>query len=312
MSNFDPSADESGEESNEPRAEDSVRGDAQKRGFTLHKPDGQPVRAGRNLPLAAVTGVALGALVLASLFTIPATFVAILAVGFLLGLRELRRAFAAQETQLAVIPLALGGITMLAGAYFGGTRWLFGALALTAIATLVWRLVGGADGYLRDVGASLFTLVYVPMMLAFWLLLLDTEGDGRSRLIVFIIVTIVSDIGGYFAGIFFGRHKMAPTISPNKTWEGFAGSLVTCVIAGALSVVLLLDGAYWAGIVLGVAVCVAAILGDLIESVIKRDSGVKDMGSFLPGHGGLLDRVDSLLVAGPVAWLILTLLVPTP
>ncbi|QVQ51688.1 phosphatidate cytidylyltransferase [Spiractinospora alimapuensis] len=308
MSTPDPSADDSGNDNAEPRAE-STAGDSDKKGFALHKPDGQPVRAGRNLPLAVITGVALGALVLGSLFTFQWTFVVVLSAGFLLGLRELWRAFAAQETKLAVLPLAVGGITMLAGAYFGGTRWLFGALALTAIATLVWRLAGGANGYLRDVGASLFTLVYVPMMLAFWLLMLDTDGDGRSRLIVFIIVTIASDIGGYFAGIFFGRHKMAPTISPNKTWEGFAGSMLTCVVAGVLSVVLLLDGAYWAGIVLGAAVCVAAILGDLIESVIKRDTGVKDMGSFLPGHGGLLDRLDSLLVAGPVAWLVLTLLV---
>lgn len=123
-------------------------------------------------------------------------------------------------------------------------------------------------------------------------------------------MTISSDIGGYFAGITAGRHKMAPTISPNKTWEGFVGSVAGCMIAGALTVWLMLDGPIWAGLVLGIGVVLAATVGDLIESLIKRDLGIKDMGNFMPGHGGLLDRVDSLLVAGPVAWVVLTLLVP--
>src|SRR5690625_1665965 len=107
-----------------------------------------------------------------------------------------------------------------------------------------------------------------------------------------------------------GRHKMAPVISPNKTWEGFGGSVLACMIAGGLTVSLMLGGPVWAGAVLGVAVVLAATVGDLIESLTKRDLGVKDMGRFMPGHGGLLDRVDSLLIAGPVAWVVLTLLVP--
>lgn len=312
MTNADPEPDgHTGHNNHTEHSESSESATAEngtdEKRFVFHKPDGQPVRAGRNLPLAIGTGVTLGALVLASLFTFPATFTLVLTAALLVGLWELNRAFGAQGTQIALVPLALGGTAMLVGSYFGGTYWLFGAFALTAIVALAWRLAGGADGYLRDVGASLFTAVYVPLMLGFWLLLLNTPEDGRERLIAFIIVTIASDIGGYFAGILLGSHKMAPTISPNKTWEGFGGSMLACVTAGVLTVMLLLDGPYWVGILLGVAVCIAAIVGDLIESLIKRDTGVKDMGNVLPGHGGLLDRLDSLLIAGPVAWLVLLL-----
>ncbi|GAB3208210.1 phosphatidate cytidylyltransferase [Marinactinospora thermotolerans] len=281
-----------------------------KRRFALRKRDGQPIKAGRNLPLAVGSGVALGALVLLSIFPFPAGFVLIASIAVLVGLRELNRAFASRDIRLALLPVAVGGVAMQAAAYFGGPAWLVGTLAITVIVALSWRLRGGADGYVRDATATVFAAVYLPVLLGTWLLLLATPDDGRARLIVFIIVTISSDIGGYFAGITAGRHKMAPTISPNKTWEGFAGSVVGCMIAGALTVWLMLDGPVWAGIALGVAVVLAATVGDLIESLVKRDLGIKDMGRFMPGHGGLLDRVDSLLVAGPVAWVVLTLLVP--
>jgi len=193
-------------------------------------------------------------------------------------------------------------------AYFGGTEWLAGTTALTAIIVLVWRLRGGADGFVADASANLFTLVYLPFLLGTWLLLIAHPEDGQYRLVTFIVVTISSDIGGYFAGIMLGRHKMAPVISPNKTWEGFGGSVVGCSIAGALCVTLMLDGPWWVGVVLGLAVVLAATVGDLIESLFKRDLGVKDMGRFMPGHGGLMDRLDSLLIAGPVVWIVLSLL----
>ncbi|WP_211351880.1 phosphatidate cytidylyltransferase [Haloactinospora alba] len=274
------------------------------------KRSGRKIRTGRNLPLAITSGVALGALVLAAIYPFPAAFVAITSAAVLIGLRELNRAMAGQRMALALPPLMVGGVAMQACAYFGGPEWLVGATAVTAILALSWRLRDGAEGYLRDAAANLFTVCYLPFLLGTWLLLLAAPQDGQERLIAFIIVTISSDIGGYFAGILVGRHKMAPVISPNKTWEGFSGSVLACMLAGALTVALMLDGPYWAGAVLGVAVVLAATAGDLIESLTKRDLGVKDMGHFMPGHGGLMDRIDSLLVAGPVAWVVLSLLVP--
>jgi phosphatidate cytidylyltransferase len=128
--------------------------------------------------------------------------------------------------------------------------------------------------------------------------------------VVFIAVTVLSDIGGYVAGVLFGRHPMAPTISPKKSWEGFAGSALFTAVGGALLVTLLVDGLWWEGVVIGLAAMVAATLGDLCESMIKRDLGIKDMGSLLPGHGGMMDRLDSLLLAAPVTYLLLSWLVP--
>ncbi|RKS10675.1 phosphatidate cytidylyltransferase [Nocardiopsis sp. Huas11] len=276
--------------------------------FVLHKPGGEPVRTGRNLPLAIASGCVLGALVFFSVFPWPQLFTIITSLAVLIGLREVNRAFAGKGMTLAVVPLAVGGVAMQAFAYFGGADWLAGATALTAIAVLSWRLRGGAEGFVSDAAANLFTLVYLPFLLGTWMLLIAHPEDGQYRLVTFIVVTISSDIGGYFAGILLGRHKMAPVISPNKTWEGFGGSVVGCCVAGALCVVLMLDGPWWVGVVLGLAVVLGATVGDLIESMFKRDLGVKDMGRFMPGHGGLMDRLDSLLIAGPVVWIVLSLL----
>ncbi|WP_028646864.1 phosphatidate cytidylyltransferase [Nocardiopsis sp. CNT312] len=285
---------------------DSDRAEGQR--FVLHKPGGDPVKTGRNLPVAIISGCVLGALVLLTIFPWPQLFTIITVAGVLIGLREVNRAFVGKGVKPALVPLAVGGALMQPAAHFGGAEWLVGATALTAVACLVWRLRGGQDGFVADVSANLFILVYLPFLFGIWQLLIAHPEDGQFRLIAFIVVTISSDIGGYFAGILLGRHRMAPVISPNKTWEGFGGSVVACAVAGALCVVLMLDGPWWVGAVLGLAVVFAATVGDLIESLFKRDLGVKDMGSFMPGHGGLMDRLDSLLIASPVAWVVLSLL----
>lgn len=157
----------------------------------------------------------------------------------------------------------------------------------------------------RQAAGGVFIVFYPAMLVAFALLLLRPE-DGIQRIVVFIVVTICSDIGGYATGVVFGKHPMAPSVSPKKSWEGFAGSTLWCVVAGVLCVTLLLDGAWWIGAALGLAVVVAATVGDLCESMIKRDLGVKDMSNLVPGHGGLMDRLDSLALSVPVTWAILT------
>ena len=133
--------------------------------------------------------------------------------------------------------------------------------------------------------------------------------EGVKGIITFILVTIASDIGGYIAGVLFGEHPMAPVISPKKSWEGFVGSVVFCVAAGVALVVYLLEGDWWVGVALGLITAVMATLGDLCESVIKRDLGIKDMSHVIPGHGGLMDRLDSLLATIAPIWLLLHYLV---
>ncbi len=266
-------------------------------------------RAGRNLPAAIGVGVLLAVLALASLFTRPEAFVALASFVVVLAVWELAGAMAAKQIVVPVIPLAVGSIGMLVSSYIAGGEGLLVSFALTGFGVLLWRIIDGMEGALPDVTAGLFTAAYVPLLAAFAILLL-AETDGPLRVVTFIIVTVASDIGGYIAGVLFGRHPMAPTISPKKSWEGFVGSVLFCLLAGVGCVVWLLDGKWWVGLILGAAAAVCATLGDLSESLIKRDLGVKDMGNLLPGHGGIMDRLDSLLPNAPVAYLLLHFLVP--
>lgn len=266
-------------------------------------------RAGRNLPAAIGVGVALAGTVLASLFLYKDAFGLVVIVALGVGLWELKRAFATASITINAVPVAIGGTTMLVMAYYADMDTAAVAMGLTVIAIMVRRLVDGAEGFVRDVSTSVFCLSYLYLMGAF-VLLMAAEDDGAHRIVAFILTAVASDIGGYVAGVLFGRHPMAPTISPKKSWEGFAGSLVFGIAAGVASVTVWLDGPWWAGVILGIAGVTMATLGDLSESLIKRDVGIKDMGDLLPGHGGLMDRMDSLIAVAPVAWLILNYLVP--
>ena len=266
-------------------------------------------RAGRNLPVAIGVGVGLGAIAVACLYVDKRAFVVLACAAVLLALWELTNALASQDIRVPVVPVMVGAVMMLAGAYAGGAEPLVVALALTSLAVLVWRLPDGPQTYLRDMTAGIMAAFYVPFLAGFAILLLRPD-DGPERVLLFVLVAVASDIGGYAAGVTLGRHPMAPTISPKKSWEGFAGSLLACVAAGSLGLPLLLGGQWWQGAVLGLAAVGTATLGDLGESMVKRDLGIKDMGSLLPGHGGVMDRLDSLLPTAPVAWLLLSAFVP--
>jgi phosphatidate cytidylyltransferase len=197
---------------------------------------------------------------------------------------------------------------MVVGAYLFGAPTLMTATAVTALGSMLWRLRGGVAGYVMDVTAAVFTLFYVPFLGSFVALML-AEDKGELAIVTFIVVTIASDIGGYALGVLAGKHPMAPVISPKKSWEGFAGSVLSCVLAGWLTVTYLLDGRWWVGVLLGLVAVVMATLGDLCESVIKRDLGIKDMSQIVPGHGGLMDRLDSILATAAPVWLLLHYLV---
>jgi phosphatidate cytidylyltransferase len=267
------------------------------------------ISTGRNLPAALAVGVVLGGLVLLTLLTIKGTFLIYVGIILALALWELGHALASREIHVPLIPIAGGGIAMVTLAYFSSPKWVLAATALTAIAVFAWRLAGGADGYVRDVTAGLFTVVYLPLMAVFVALML-TQPDGNRRALIFVILTVCSDTGGYLAGILFGRHLMVPTISPKKTWEGLGGSLLLTLGAGVITIETLLNGYVWQGVLLGAAAVCASTLGDLVESMIKRDLSIKDMGHLLPGHGGFMERLDSLLVMAPVIWLLLDVFVP--
>jgi phosphatidate cytidylyltransferase len=271
------------------------------------KPKG--IRTGRNLPAAIGVGVVLGGIALLTLLTVKATFLIYMGVALAIALHELDGALKTKEIRIPLIPVAAGGAAMLTAAYWAGGNAVGAAFALTVIGIFGWRLVGGTEGYVKDVSAGILAVAYLPLLGSTVSAML-AESDGGKRALTWIVLTICSDIGGYFAGITLARgggHKMAPSISPKKTWEGLSGSAAACVVAGAILLPALLHGYWWQGIIVGAAALAAAVLGDLAESMIKRDLGIKDMGSLLPGHGGILDRIDSLLVCAPVVWLLLAL-----
>jgi phosphatidate cytidylyltransferase len=243
--------------------------------------------------------------VLLTLLTVKATFLIFMGAAVGIALQELTRALKdSKKINVPVIPVAVGGVALITCAYWLGTAGALGALVITVLAVLAWRLPSGAEGYVQDVTAGVFALVYLPLMAALIAAMLSAP-DGAHRVLTFVIVTVCSDIGGYFAGITVGKHKLAPVISPKKTWEGLGGSVLACLIAGAILMPAILHGHAWQGVILGAAAAVAATFGDLVESLIKRDLKIKDMGNVLPGHGGLLDRIDSLLITAPVVWLLL-------
>jgi phosphatidate cytidylyltransferase len=273
---------------------------------------GGPGRAGRNLPAAIGVGLGLAGLIVATLYSpYRWTFVAVVAAAVAVGIHEVVRALRTLGAQPPLLPLLGGGVAMVALAYQAGAAALFIALVLTVLASLVWRLADPAQGFLRDVSAATFTAAYVPFLAGF-AALLAVPDDGPRRVTAFIAVVVCSDVGGYAVGVFFGKHPMAPSVSPKKSWEGFAGSVTACALAGALLFWLLFDANPLLGLVFGLAVVASATLGDLGESMVKRDIGIKDMGTLLPGHGGIMDRLDSLLPTAPVAWLLLTAFVPMP
>ncbi|MGA4839320.1 phosphatidate cytidylyltransferase [Streptomyces sp. G45] len=270
----------------------------------------QKKSAGRDLGAAIGVGVGLGAVIVASLFIKKAVFVGVIAVAVVVGLWELTSRLQERKAIKApLVPLAVGGAAMVVAGYVRGAEGAWVAMALTALAVLVWRMTEPPEGYLKDVTAGVFAAFYVPFLATFVALML-TADDGPQRVLTFLVLTVVSDTGAYAVGWRFGKHKLAPRISPGKTREGLLGAVAFAMGAGALCMHFMIDdGQWWQGLLLGLAVAASATLGDLGESMIKRDLGIKDMGTLLPGHGGIMDRLDSLLPTAPVVWLLLVVFV---
>ncbi|MFE6068960.1 phosphatidate cytidylyltransferase [Streptomyces sp. NPDC056525] len=270
----------------------------------------QKKSAGRNLGAAIGVGVGLGAVIIASLYVWAPAFVGVIAVAVVVGLWELTSRLQERKgIKAPLVPLAVGGAAMVVAGYVRGPEGAWVAMALTALAVLVWRMTEPPEGYLKDVTAGVFAAFYVPFLATFVALML-TADDGPQRVLTFLVLTVVSDTGAYAIGWRFGKHKLAPRISPGKTREGLFGAVTFAMAAGALCMQFMIDdGVWWQGLLLGLTVATSATLGDLGESMIKRDLGIKDMGTLLPGHGGIMDRLDSLLPTAPVVWLLFVIFV---
>jgi phosphatidate cytidylyltransferase len=263
-------------------------------------------RAGRNLPLAIVTALALAGVLIAALVLSRPAFVAFLLGIVTLALLELLTVLRARATRPArPVVLAMGGV-LVVGAYLEGPSALSFGLLVTILAAFAWYLVDrGRTEVTRNVAATIFAVVYVPFMAAHLSLVVGRADHYVGALIGYAALVVIYDTAAYATGATLGRRPIAPQVSPNKSWEGAIGASVACLAAGAFLLPLWEPWTLASGLVLAAATCVVAPLGDLSESMLKRDLAVKDMGSILPGHGGVLDRVDALLFMAPVLYYVL-------
>ncbi|WP_423859217.1 phosphatidate cytidylyltransferase [Arachnia propionica] len=271
-------------------------------------------KAGRDLPMAIGVGLVLLAALAVGLLWAPWFFVLISAVSLSLAVVEIHRALLRKGMHAQVKTIVAGTLISVLGAY-AMFRWNLGlppttfaviCVCGTVVACLVARLLLAREGFIRDIAASALIIAYIPLMGVF-IPLMMAEPGGTRRIIAVVACVVASDTGAYAIGSLLGRHKMAPHISPSKTWEGFAGSIATSAVIGVAAALWCLGASWELGLVLGLCIAPAATLGDLVESLIKRDAGLKDMSNFLPGHGGFMDRLDSMLVAMPMGWLVLRL-----
>ena len=276
------------------------------------KTDKKTGRAGRNLPAAIGVGVVLGAIAIGILLFVPIWWLPVLAIAIPIGMYEVISRLSEAGYALPVIPLLVGAEAMIWLSWPFGPDGVLGAYAGTIVVCMVWRLVGQGIreqpvNYLRDISATVLLATWVPLFASFSALLIF-QDDGGFRTFIVIATVVFADIGGYVAGVLFGKHLMVPAISPKKSWEGLGGSLLFGIAASVLAVVFLLHKPWWVGIPLGLLLVVTGVLGDLVESQVKRDLGIKDMGKLLPGHGGVMDRIDAMLPAAVAGWIVLTLL----
>ncbi|WP_455833890.1 phosphatidate cytidylyltransferase [Pseudarthrobacter siccitolerans] len=279
-------------------------------------------KAGRNLPAAVVVGLAMLFAVLGGLLFLPLGFVAVTTTFAVFGVWEIYRALEANGTRMPIVPVMTGTVAMPFCAYLGGIESLLFAMLLSSVAVLLWRSVESAAGSANSIFAGVFTLGWVPFFISFAALPLHAAGgatplglwpggtipDGAWQVAVMLLLVVSNDTFGYLVGASLGKHPMAPKISPKKSWEGFAGSVAGAMLIGVLASLFVLDKPWWVGIILAVGTVTAATAGDLAESMVKRELGVKDMSSILPGHGGVMDRLDSIVFASPVVFILYGLL----
>ena len=272
-------------------------------------PEPKRSRAGRDLPAAIAVGGSLGVGVILVLVFIPKVWIGVVAVAIAVAMWEVIKRLRAGGYDVSVIPLFVGGQAIMWTSWPYGPDGALVSFVATVLVAMIWKLLsrGITDppvNYLRDLAVTVLVLAWLPLLASFAIMMV-LQSHGWARVLTLMIVVVCSDVGGYAAGVLFGRHPMVPAISPKKSWEGMAGSLVFGTVGAVLVVHFLVDAHWWIGLVLGPVLVVCATLGDLVESQVKRDLGIKDMGTLLPGHGGIMDRLDSILPSAFVVWAIL-------
>ena len=261
-------------------------------------------RAGRKLLPSIAVSLSLIALVWFALAYQRAIFALLVTIAVVLGIRELNKAFTAVDIHIPLWSLTTAAIGLCASTWFGGISGLAVATAISFPCLLVLLLPRGTVNFVKTASASALALVYLPFLAGF-LILLARPHNGLERVMTFVVLVGCNDTFAYLTGVLFGKHPLAPKISPKKTIEGLLGSIIFTVVGGSLAFHYIMGAEWWLGSIAGLLTVFTATSGDLIESALKRDMAIKDMGNLLPGHGGVMDRLDSVLFAAPALWLAL-------
>ncbi len=261
-------------------------------------------RAGRKLLPSIAVSLSLIALVWFALAYQRAIFALVVTIAVVLGIRELNKAFTAIDIHIPLWSLTTAAVGLCAATWFGGISGLAVATAIAFPCLLVLLLPRGTVNFVKTASASALALVYLPFLAGF-LILLARPSNGLERVMTFVVLVGCNDTFAYLTGVLFGKHPLAPKISPKKTIEGLLGSLVFTIAGGAIAFHYIMGAEWWLGALAGLLTVFTATSGDLIESALKRDMAIKDMGNLLPGHGGIMDRLDSVLFAAPALWLAL-------
>ena len=258
-------------------------------------------RAGRKLGPSILVSLAILAVVFVTISFAPPLFAIFAWVAILLAGRELTKAYKAGGIELPVNAISIAITLLLAAAWFGRVSGLAVAIAIAIPCVLVYMLLRDPKDFVRKSTAAAFAIFYLAFLGGF-ILLLAHDKDGLARIFTLVVLVSCNDTFAYIFGVLIGKHPLAPAISPKKTWEGLVGSIIATTIGSALVFQFALDHTWWIGAAIGLVAVVTSTCGDLIESAVKRDLAIKDMGTILPGHGGILDRIDSVLFTGPAVW----------
>jgi phosphatidate cytidylyltransferase len=263
-------------------------------------------KAGRKLGPSILVSLAILAVVFLTISFAPPLFAIFAWVAILLAGRELTRAYRASGIDLPDNAISIAITLLLAAAWFGRVSGLAVAIAIAIPCVLVYILLRDPKDFVRKSTAAAFAIFYLAFLGGF-ILLLAHDKDGLARIFTLVVLVSCNDTFAYLFGVLIGKHPLAPQISPKKTWEGLIGSIIFTVAGGSLAFYYIMDMQWWLGIIVGLMIVFTATCGDLIESAMKRDLSLKDMGTLLPGHGGMLDRLDSVVLSAPAMWLALEL-----
>ena len=264
-------------------------------------------KAGRKLLPSILVSLFLLGLIFGTINTQPLLFFGLIWIVIMIGIREITAAYGKGGIDLPDYVLMIAATVLLVATWNGNTQGLAVSAGLMIPILMFTLLVISQKDFIKRSTSAVFITFYLAVLGGF-ILLLANHPDGATRIFALVALIACNDTFAYIAGVLIGKHKIAPSISPKKSWEGLIGGAIAAVIGGSVIFHYLFETAWFVGALIGVMTVVTATCGDLIESAIKRDLAIKDMSNLLPGHGGIMDRLDSALFTAPAVWFAIELI----